>query len=489
MTAVRTAAGFRFLATALVAVILLGIGGNAGVAEARPLITGIAGIGDYEPDIFAQARSTGAQMTRLVLSWESVAPKRRPANWQPENPADPNYNWTYIDKGVSEAVRAGLVPVLLVDGAPAWAQRCQTPPQVQPSNLCNPDPADLAAFARAAATRYSGNFGGLPHVQYWQGLNEPNLSLFFFPQFEGDRAVSPDLYRVLINAFYAAIKSVDPSDRVIAAGLGPIAVPKWTIGPMRFARMLLCMHGTAHPRPNKGNCEGGVHFDAFDIHPYTTGGPTHEGGVNDVELGDLPKLQTLLQAAERAGRIKTNLGHSELWSTEFSWDSNPPDPGGLQMRIETRWIAEALYRAWSAGMTHFFWYSLEDEPPQPNRPFSETLQSGLFFYGSSPGHAEAKEALYAFRFPFVAYPTDRGLTFWGRTPTSSAGRVTIQLLKKGRWRNARVVQAGATGVFTGAIRSGYGRDKRGQARAVFGGEAAPPFSMRPVKDFRQPPFG
>jgi len=258
-------------------------------------------------------------------------------------------------------------------------------------------------------------------------------------------------------------------------------------------RDIVCGDGefaaTRHPRPNKGDCEGGVHFDAFDIHPYTTGGPTHEGGVNDVELGDLEKLQTLLRAADRAGRIQGSSPRTELWNTEFSWDSNPPDPGGLPMKIESRWIAEALHRSWSAGMSHFFWYSLEDEPNQPNRPFSETLQSGLFFHGSSLGHAEPKEALYAFRFPFVAYPGARKLWFWGRTPDSSAGKVSIQLFRGGRWRNAGSARANELGIFSGSIRSRYGRDQHGAARAVYDGQPTVPFSMKPVPDFRQPPFG
>jgi hypothetical protein len=457
-------------------------------AAVRPLITGISGIGEYESANFEHARSSGAQLVRLGLYWGTVAPKQQPANWQPENPADPHYDWAYLDRGVTEAVKAGLTPVLLLDGAPTWAQRC-TPPPIQADGLCDPSPADLATFAKAAATRYSGHFGGLPHVQYWQGLNEPNLSLFFYPQFDGNRLVSPILYRALINSFYAAIKAVDPSNLVIAAGLGPIAVPKWTVGPMRFTRELLCMQGKTQPRPTAGDCEGGVHFDIFDIHPYTTGGPTHEGGVNDVELGDLEKLQTLLRAADRAGRIQGQFRHTQLWSTEFSWDSNPPDPGGLPMTILSRWTAEALYRSWRVGMSRFFWYSVRDDPYEPNRPFSETLQSGLYFRGPTPAQDQPKEVFHAFRFPFVAYPQKKGLSFWGRTPTSGAGKVAIQLWKGGRWRDAFQARADSVGIFQGLIGRSYGRNKHGQARAIYHGEAAVPFAMKPVRDFRQPPFG
>ncbi len=285
------------------------------------------------------------------------------------------------------------------------------------------------------------------------------------------------------------MKAVDPSNLVIAAGLGPIAVPKYTIGPMRFARLLLCMRGHNHPRPTAGDCEGGVHFDIFDIHPYTTGGPTHEGGINDVELGDLAKLKTLLAAADRAGRTVGSYEHTPLWIMEFSWDSNPPDPGGLPMKIETRWTAEALYRVWRAGIDTFFWYSLRDAPPQPQLPFSETLQSGLYFRGATIAQDQPKEVLYAYRFPFVAYPTPKGLFVWGRTPNSGPGKVTIQVRKSGKWQAAQAKRADEAGIFSGLIPRRYGRNKRGAARAVYQGQPSVPFSMKPVPDFPHPPFG
>ncbi|MGE0068514.1 MAG: hypothetical protein AB7T48_14305, partial [Solirubrobacterales bacterium] len=316
-------------------------------AEARPFDTGISGIGDYSPLSFERTRSAGASFVRLQLDWPVVAPAARPASWQPENPADPNYDWDYIDKGVREATRAGLQPLLLVEGAPKWAQRCASPPGLQASEMCDPSPEDLAAFATAAARRYSGGFGDLPRVQYWQGLNEPNLTLFFFPQFNtAGQALSPGLYRSLINSFTAAVKGVNQANLVVLGGLGPTELPGYNIGPMRFVRELLCMKGTKKPKPIKGKCPGGVHFDIADIHPYSSGGPTHEGRPNDVQSGDLAKLQTLLKAADKAGRIKGTFKRTPLWITEFSWDSNPPDPGGLPEKILDQWVAEVLHQAW-----------------------------------------------------------------------------------------------------------------------------------------------
>jgi hypothetical protein len=325
-------------------------------------------------------------------------------------------------------------------------------------------------------------------VQYWQGLNEPNLSLFFQPQFEGDRAVSPILCRNLINAFYAAIKGVDPTNVVIAAGLGPIAVPKYTIGPMRFARELLCMRGKVRFRPAKGDCGGGVNFDVFAIHPYTTGGPTHEGGPNDVQLGSLWKLKALLRAADRAGRINSQFRHTPLWITEFSWDSQPPDPGGLPMKIETRWAAEALHTAWRIGIDTFFWFSLRDFDPE-GQPSYISIESGLYFRGPTVAQDQPKEVMFAFRFPFVAHPHGKGLDIWGRTPNSKGGRVVIQVLRGGKWRKAKVVRADRVGIFRGRIHTGYGRNRKGAARAVYKGQSSVPFAMRSIGDFPHPPFG
>lgn len=450
-------------------------------------MTGVAGVNSDDPIALQHVKESGARLIHIAVAWADVAPRIEPASWQPEDPSDPNYDWSVFDLRIARAVQAGLIPVVLVDGAPRWAQRCQAPAAVA-GRLCDPDPTALAAFATAAALRYSGGFGGLPRVRFWQGLNEPNLSLFFNPQFEGGKPVSPHLYRTLINSFYSAVKSVNPSNLVLAAGLGPIARPRWTVGPMRFARLLLCMRGRRNPRPAFGDCDGGVHFDIFDIHPYTTGGPSHKGRADDVQLGDLERLQDLIAAANSAGRIHGKFRHTPLWATEFSWDSNPPDPGGLSMGIAARWTAEALYRAWSVGISHFFWYSLRDDPTGI-LPFSETLQSGLYSSGSTFSEDRPKNLMYAFRFPFIATSQKTGFTFWGRTPTSASGKVIIQVRDLSGWRTAAVARADKAGIFQGMVETTYGRNKRGFVRARYRQEAAIPFSLKPVKDFYQPPFG
>lgn len=476
-------------ASILVAGALLATAVQPPNADGRPpLVTGITEIGDFSPDALKQAKATGAQLVRVKVSWAGVAPRNEPSSWQPDNPADPNYNWAGIDVALTKTVEAGLTPMAMVYKTPRWAQGCNPPP-FAPESVCAAEAGALAAFAKAAARRYSGHFAGLPRVRYWQGLNEPNLSISFNPQFKHGRPVSPAIYRSLINSFYFAVKSASRSNLVIAAGLGPIAIPRHTVGPLRFARLLLCMHGRRKPKPTRGNCHGGVHFDIFDIHPYTTGGPKHKSKIDDVGLGSLEKLTELIRAADEASRIKGRFRHTPIWNTEFSWDSKPPDPGGLPMPILTRWTAEAIYRNWSAGITRFFWLTLRDNPPNPQLPFDQTIEAGLYFRGATIAEDQPKPNMYAFRFPFVAYSEKEGFSFWGRTPTSKGGRVLIQIRQGGNWWTVEVTRADRHGIFEGEIEGFYGRNKHGSVRARYREEKSIPFSLTPVRDFWQPPFG
>ncbi len=261
------------------------------------------------------------------------------------------------------------------------------------------------------------------------------------------------------------------------------------MAPLRFARLLLCMSGRRHPHPTPNGCRGGVHFDIFGIHPYTTGGPTHSAADPDsIALGDLPKLQRLLKAADRAGRIKGQSRHTPLWITEFGWDSKPPDPGGLPMRIHARWAAEAIYRAWEAGVSHFFWFELRDEA-RGSSPFNETIQSGLYLRGATIESDRPKRALQAFRFPFVALKRGGGFSFWGRTPDSEGGSVRIEIHTKRGWHKVARAPANANGIFKGFVGKSGGAGPRTLVRAVYRGEGAVPFSLNYVKDFYQPPFG
>lgn len=456
-------------------------------AQGQPLRTGIT---DPEANAIGsqtvpnRIRKAGARFTRLTVLWRFVAPRNEPASWNPASPADPNYNWTETDQEIKQAVRAGLSPLVQVYGAPSWAQRCRL--ESSTGAPCDPDPAAMARFAKAIASRYNGDFGGLPRIRYWEPQNEPNLSLFFNPQFRNGKPVSPDLYREILNRFSVAVKSVHADNLVATAGFAPLKRPG-TVAPLDFVRRLLCMKGRRKPRPTRRGCEGGVRFDILATNPYTTGGPTHEAlGRDDVSLGDLPELHRLLRAAERAGQIQTKLRRVPFWVTEFSWDSRPPDPGGLSQRIHARWTSEAMYRAWSAGVSAFFWFQIRDDS-RDGLPHDQTVQSGLYLRGDTLAGDKPKRALQAFRFPFVALRRNGGVFVWGRTPNSRGGAVTVQRWANGRWRGVATLRAAGTGIFRRVLTAIP--EGGGLLRASYRGEDSVPFSLRYVEDFYQPPFG
>ncbi len=134
------------------AVVLSLSAARAPVAAAQPLVTGIAAV-DSDPLAFQRVEEAGSRFVHNWVNWSSVAPKGEPSHWQPDNPADPSYNWTAIDLWVTWAVQAGLTPVLGIQGVPFWAQRCKA--EGGPYNApCDPDPTVLAAFATAAAQKF-----------------------------------------------------------------------------------------------------------------------------------------------------------------------------------------------------------------------------------------------------------------------------------------------------------------------------------------------
>src|SRR5690348_12707984 len=106
------------------AVVVAGPVSTAAGHQIRPLNTGVSYVYDNEPTAFEHVKQAGARLAMTPVRWGVVAPTSEPSSWQPDNPADPHYNWQFIDVWVSHAVQAGLVPVLQIRGAPRWAQRC-----------------------------------------------------------------------------------------------------------------------------------------------------------------------------------------------------------------------------------------------------------------------------------------------------------------------------------------------------------------------------
>jgi hypothetical protein len=426
---------------------------------------------------FSAARATGSSVVRLTLEWKDIGPSgaTAPDGFSPGNPGDPHYRWAAFDRKVRAAVAAGLSPLADIVDAPAWADD----PPAATTGPGAPAPSALGAFARAAALRYSGHYHGLPRVRYWQVWNEPNLGVDLSPQLDHGQALAAVRYRAMVNAVADAVKDVHGDNLVVAGGLAPFRDlttstyarnKDW--GPLSFMRAFFCLSSDLKP-----TCKVNVRFDIWSIHPYTSGGPQHHAALaNDASLGDLPKVRRILDAAVNAGEVRTSQRIS-FWITEFSWDSNPPDPRGVPASLLARWVPDMLYEAWRNGVSLVAWFLVYDQPVN-----ASVYQSGLYF-----ASGKQKPYLEGYRFPVVAFKRGRSVYVWGRTPWSKPGLVHIEQRQGSNWRTLGTLRADDRGIFQRT----FLRHGGGDVRVILAktGEASLPFSLKPVPDRFYNPFG
>jgi hypothetical protein len=451
---------------------------SAASAAPSTFTTGFTSVGfGTGPDanlLFDRTVSSGARFIVLYVSWAGTAPQPPAPGTDPTDPANPAYNWGAADESVRSAVAHGLTVVLTIanTGAPAWAAGPNRPSGVNPG-AWRPNSATFGAFVKAVARRYSGTFnpgtGTLPRVRYYEPWSEPNLDGFLAPAYvrAGRQwvAESPILYRGLLNAAYAAVKSVNPSNLVIAGGTAAYGDPPGghRVPPVVFVRELLCLHGN-QLKPER--CSNPAHFDILDHHPYTIGSPWWRAlNANDVALPDMWKLTRVLAQAKRTGRVLPR-SNKPVWVLEYSWDSDPPDPGATPINVWKHWVEESFYVLWRQGIGHAAWLLVRDEPCGQNcEVFS---RSGMYYLNNQP-----KPGLQAFRFPFVVEPAGRGrAVLWGITPDS--GTVSVQLWGGGGWRTIKTFRRGARAIFTATI----SLSGRRLLRAQVGGETSLTWQFR-----------
>jgi hypothetical protein len=394
----------------------LALGFGDSVAFSLPAASGAAW--------WERAVQSASTVVRIRASWAKIAPTE-PTN--PTDPADPAYQWAALDQQVTTAAGYGLRPIVTLNGAPPWAIGSGAPKTATPGTW-RPDAAAYGEFAEAIGRRYSGSYADplnpgsdLPLVSDWEPWNEPNLSLYLAPQWtrnaHGYVAASPIIYRGLLNAFYAGLKRTLPQAQVIAGGTAPFGDPPGgsRMTPVAFDRALFCLAGARlTPQP----CPDPAHFDILDHHPYAIGSPYSPAlDSGDVSTADIAKLSVPLTKAERTGRVLP-AGPKPLMVTEVSYDTNPPDPGGVKQPEAALWTEETLYELWSEGVDTITWYLIRDQPPVPS--YSATYQSGMYLLDGQP-----KLSDQAFRFPLVVDTRNRHRTIiWTRVP--AAGTLVVE---------------------------------------------------------------
>ena len=357
----------------------------------------------------AQLQSLGVDWVRLTAQWSVLAPQPAAAARPSFDARDPNayppHVWDFLDRAVVLAQRHGMrADIDIAFWAPRWAtSRAVLPPARQRWGI---DPRAYADFATAVARRYSGHFHGLPAAAAFTIWNEPNLGVFFLPQWrragDGWEVASADSYREMLYAAVPAIAQEAPDAVVLigatAAG-GTIAGrrPAAEVAPLRFLRELACVDDRLSPL-RTGAC---AHFrplpgDGWAHHPYSNERPPTQGDPrpDTVALSDLGRLTGLLARLHALGRTERALG---TWITEFGYETNPPDPTRhVTPAQQAAWLPEARSLAYgNPAVRSFAQFQLRDLPARPGATAAQRwgdYQTGLLYSDGAP-----KPAFDAFR--------------------------------------------------------------------------------------------
>ena len=368
----------------------------------------------------------GADTLRILLSWNSVAPSpgssTRPAFDANDPAAYPGF--ANYDDLVQRATAKGFRVVLTLAGPmPVWATGNRR------GNNYKPDPNEYAQFVAATGKRYSGSFNGLPRVNNYTLLNEPNHKQFLTPQ-KVHNSPAARSYRDMVARAIPALRASGHADATILIGeLAPFP-PAGGPGPLAFTRSWLCLDkrykrlkGSA---ARKAGCSGFKKIDAngFAIHAYTRPVSNYKPPGDAITIAVIRRLAAALDKAAKAGRIPRGL---PIYNTEFGIQTNPPDPyqgGSLAKQAQILNESEEYSYKYSR-LRSYSQYLLYDDPPLTSGPAFDRyrgFQSGLEF-----SNGQRKPAYDAFKFPIVVHKRGSGVSIWGRVrPGSGVRFVQIQ---------------------------------------------------------------
>jgi hypothetical protein len=440
-----------FLLAALFASALL-VGPSSSAHAARGLTTGL-----IDDDLFTsssrnlwldRAKGAGTGLIRVNVPWREVVASTPPQ--RPANPSDPAYaGMSNVDATVAAAGARGFDVLLTVSSAPDWAEG-PNPPSNAYDGTWRPNAGALGQFAQMLAKRYSGFYNGLPRVRYFEAWNEPNLSNYLTPQWVGKTLYSPIHYRRMLNAFYAGVKRVQPGAKVVGGATGPLGddrgdpfipgVPR--MRPMEFLRSMFCLRRDLKPLA----CPTKPHLDILSHHPVNIIAPPTASTKepDNVLVADFHRLATVMKAAESTHHVVPARAHP-LWATEIWWFSNPPNPVGVPVQKEARFLEQGLYLLWKQGAQKVINYQIRDKPRDPAFPPRQQVTTGIYFENGT-----RKPAYTAWQFPFVTHRTSATrVGVWGKAPVT--GRLDIQRSVQGGWRTIARVSVRRGQVFTPSI--------------------------------------
>ncbi len=230
------------------------------------------------------ARDAGVKWSREEFSWSRIEPRRG------------EFDFEFYDQVVDTALEHGISVYGLLAYWTSWTQ-AYTEEGIE----------DFCAYARATVLHFKDR------IKHWEVYNEPNIFFWSGPK---------ELYPVLLEHCYAAIKEEDPEAEVLGISTAGVA--------MDFIRD--CM-------------EAGARFDILTIHPYRSA-LTERGFTR--ELREATQL----------------VGNRPVWITEMGWSTQL---GGVTSeRRQAGLLARSYLLAVASGACqNISWYDFRCDGPNP----------------------------------------------------------------------------------------------------------------------------
>ncbi len=408
-------------------------------------------------------RQLGVGIVRVTVAWDTIAPVKRPAGFNPVDPASyPAGNWSIYDQIVRDAHADGItVDFSLTGGAPPWATGGGQP---SPGHYAEwkPSAAAFGQFVEAVATRYSGSYdptvgaivhgsaGDLPRVSFWELWNEPNFGMDLAPQAIKGSTVptSAPAYRGLLDASWRALGLTGHGlDTIVIGNLdargqsgkphrgapqglpGNFAATK----PLQFIRTLYCVD--ANYRELRGRAAAAVgcptnvaasrgfrsahpalfRASGFADHPYPINLPPTEASSKDPDYAEFSELPRLESTLDRLQRIYGSGKRFPIYNNEYGYITNPPNHSSshfVSPATGAYYINWAEYLSWRSGRIASGMQYLLYDPSPVNEPEFGGFASGLIFYAGAqkPGYNAYRLPLFL---PVTTTRRGRSLEVWG----------------------------------------------------------------------------
>lgn len=259
--------------------------------------------------VLQELADAGFGWVRLRVAWDQVEPTPR------------SFEWDELDRTLEALAAANLVPVLLLDGSPAWVRAPNDRKSAEGHLAPAANAAAFARFARAVATRYADQ------VRYYQVWDEANIAPHW-----GARRIEAVNYARMLKAASTAIRDADPGAYILLGALAP-TVDRGHLAQDEIYFLNRLYSAGAAP-----------YFDAVAIQPFGFATRPDDADVGRYAL-NFRRTLLIRQAMLDAGD-----GETPLWLIRFGWNRTLASPWQSVSAEEQRaFTLDALamaYRQW-----------------------------------------------------------------------------------------------------------------------------------------------